>query len=191
MTTFSMSRTSWWVSLRLVVVLALLLGLIYPLAVTLVGGALFPHQATGSLLYDREGKVVGSALVGQGFQEARYFHGRPSAADYAADGVSGSNLAPSNPQLRQRALDEAQRLQTRDGLVAGQIPVDLLAASGSGIDPHISLEAAQAQRARVAQQRGLSESEVDSMISAAIDDGGWLGKPLVNVLRLNLALDAR
>lgn len=189
MTASLMTRTSLLTSLRLMVVLAALLGLFYPFVVTTLSGVFFPHQAIGSLLYDREGDVVGSALVGQPFQGTQYFHGRPSAADYAPDGVSGSNLAPSNPALRERALAEARTLQERDGIARGAIPVDLLAASGSGIDPHITPSAAQAQAPRVSQARGLPLQEVESAIQAATEYTGLLGEPAVNVLRLNLALD--
>lgn len=190
MTTSLMTRTSLLASLRLMVVLSALLGLFYPFVVTTLSGVLFPHQATGSLLYDSRGNVVGSALVGQSFRGTQYFHGRPSAAGYAPDGVSGSNLAPSNPVLRERALAEARQLRSRDGLAAGEIPVDLLAASGSGIDPHISPAAAMAQVTRVSRERGLPESSIKQAIQTATEHAGLLGEPAVNVLTLNLALDS-
>ncbi|MHB0777075.1 potassium-transporting ATPase subunit KdpC [Halomonas sp. WWR20] len=189
MTASMMTRTSLLASLRLMIVLAALLGLLYPFVVTTLSGVFFPHQATGSLLYDHQGNVVGSALVGQPFLGLQYFHGRPSAADYSPSGVAGSNLAPSNPELRERALDEAHMLQERDGLSPGTIPVDLLAASGSGIDPHISPAAAQAQAPRVSRERGLTTAEVERAIQAATEYKGLLGDPAVNVLRLNLVLN--
>ncbi|GAB2788798.1 potassium-transporting ATPase subunit KdpC [Halomonas shantousis] len=191
MTASLMTRASLLASLRLTVVLAALLGLCYPFVVTTLSGVLFPQQATGSLLYDSQGNAVGSALVGQAFVGPQYFHGRPSAADYDPTGVAGSNLAPSNPALRERAQDEARTLQQRDGMSAGAIPVDLLAASGSGIDPHISPAAALAQAPRVSQARGLPLPEIESAIQAATEYTGLLGEPAVNVLRLNLALDER
>ncbi|MCG7601477.1 potassium-transporting ATPase subunit KdpC [Halomonas sp. McH1-25] len=191
MNTSLMTRTSLLASLRLMVVLAVLLGLLYPFVVTTLSGLLFPHQASGSLLYDSQGNVVGSTLVGQPFLGAQYFHGRPSAADYAPDAAAGSNLAPSNPVLRERTLDEVRTLQERDGLSAGEIPVDLLAASGSGIDPHITPAAALAQAPRVSQARGLPLPAVENAIQAATEYTGLLGEPAVNVLRLNLALNER
>lgn len=186
-----MRHTSILASLRLMVVLAALLGLFYPFAVTTFSGLLFPHQATGSLLYDQEGDIVGSKLVGQPFMGAQYFHGRPSAVDYDPAGVAGSNLATSNPALRERAQDEARTLQERDGMLPGAIPVDLLAASGSGIDPHISPAAALVQAPRVSKVRGLPLTEVESAVQAATEYTGLLGEPAVNVLRLNLALNER
>lgn len=189
MTASLMTRTSLLASLRLMVVLAALLGLFYPFVITTLSGVLFPHQATGSLLYDSQDNVVGSALVGQPFQGMQYFHGRPSAADYAPNGVSGSNLAPSNPALHERALNEARMLQARDGISLGAIPVDLLAASGSGIDPHITPAAAQAQAARVSRERGMPLADVEHAIQAATEYPGWFGEPAVNVLQLNLALN--
>lgn len=177
-------------SLRLMVVLAALLGLLYPFVTTTLGGALFPFQAGGSVLHDSQGQAVGSALVGQSFEGAQYFHGRPSAVGNDPMSVGGSNLAPGNEALRERALDEADRLAVRDGLVIGEIPVDLLTASGSGVDPHISPAAALGQAARVSQARGLSLEDVTKAIAAATEYTGLLGEPVVNVLRLNLALAA-
>ncbi|OHV12807.1 potassium-transporting ATPase subunit KdpC [Kushneria phosphatilytica] len=185
------ARVSLLSSFRLMLVLAVLLGLIYPFVVTTLGGVLFPHQANGSLLYDRSGNMVGSALVGQPFAGAQYFHGRPSAAGYAPDAAAGSNLAPSNPALHERAMAEARMLQTTDALAPGSIPVDLLAASGSGIDPHITPAAALAQAPRISRERGLPMTAVEQAIRTATENTGWFGEPAVNVLRLNLALDER
>ncbi|RKD84216.1 potassium-transporting ATPase subunit KdpC [Kushneria marisflavi] len=177
-------------SLRLMVVLAALLGLLYPFVTTTLGGALFPFQAEGSVLHDARGQAVGSALVGQSFEGAQYFHGRPSAVANDPMSVGGSNLAAGNGALRERAAQEADRLAARDGLVIGEIPVDLLAASGSGIDPHISPKAALVQVARVSQARGLTPETVKQAVEAATEYRGLLGEPAVNVLRLNLALAA-
>ncbi|MFB9144953.1 potassium-transporting ATPase subunit KdpC [Halomonas alkalicola] len=181
--------TTWSIPLRLVAVMALILGLGYPLLISALGSWLMPHQATGSLIEDREGRVVGSVLVGQRFIDHAYFIGRPTAAEYDAFEVSGSNLGPGNPELRERAQAYAVAIAARDGVALGEIPVELLAASGSGIDPHITPEGAAIQVARVAQARGLSEVQVMSLIEAAIEQRGRLGQPAVNVLRLNLALD--
>lgn len=166
-------------------------GLAYPLVTTLTAGALFPQQANGSLI-EQNGRVVGSALVGQTFTGDRYFIGRPSAAGAGYDPVnaSGSNLAASNPALRERVQATAREIAQREGVPGGQIPADLLTASGSGLDPHISPAGAEVQAARVARTRGLSEARVRELIAAATERGPLgLGQPGVNVLRLNLALD--
>ena len=164
-----------------------LCGLVYPILTTLLAGALFPRQANGSLIV-QDGKVVGSELVGQTFSGDRYFIGRPSAAGYDPRAAAGSNLAVSNPALRERVRQDAQAIARREGVRPEQIPPDLLAASGSGLDPHISPEAARLQVARVAQARGLSPQVVQQMVEEHTERG-FLGRPRVNVLRLNLALD--
>lgn len=189
MTVSMTTRTSLLTSLRMMVVLAALLGLLYPFVVTSLSGVVFPHQSRGSLVYDENGTIVGSALVGQPFVGAEYFHGRPSAANYAPDQVSGSNLSPGNATLRERALQEARAIEERDGIAIGEIPVDLLAASGSGIDPHISPQAALIQAPRVSRERNIPITEVKNAISSATENGGIVGQPAVNVLKLNLALD--
>ncbi|MFC0269562.1 potassium-transporting ATPase subunit KdpC [Kushneria aurantia] len=177
-------RSGWLTTLRLTLVMALLLGLAYPLVVVTLGQLWFPHQANGSLLADSKGRVVGSALVGQAFTSDRYFQGRPSAVDYAADQLGGSNLAPSNPALRQRVLSDARRITARDGVAVGEIPVDLLTASGSGIDPDISMAGAELQMARIARVRGMAVKDVQALVARyGRRDGN------INVLRLNLALD--
>ncbi|MFQ3789461.1 potassium-transporting ATPase subunit KdpC [Halomonas sp. A29] len=181
--------TAWSTLLRLVVVMALVLGLGYPLLISALGGWLMPHQATGSLIEDSQDRVVGSALVGQRFLDPAYFIGRPSAAEYDAFDVGGSNLGPGNPELRERAQALAVSIAARDGVAFGEIPVELLAASGSGIDPHISPEGAAIQVARVSQARGLTEAQMMNLIEDATEQRGRLGEPAVNVLRLNLALD--
>jgi K+-transporting ATPase ATPase C chain len=180
--------SSW---LRFALTWLVLGGLAYPLVTTLTAGALFPRQAHGSLI-ERGGQVVGSALVGQAFTGDTYFSGRPSAAGAGYDPVnaSGSNLAPSNPALRERTQATAQAIAAREGVPLGQIPADLLTASGSGLDPHISPAGAAVQAARVARARGLSEARVRDLIAVNTERGPLgLGQPGVNVLRLNLALD--
>ncbi|MGE3303443.1 MAG: potassium-transporting ATPase subunit KdpC [Hyphomonadaceae bacterium] len=167
----------------------LLLGVIYPLGMTALGQTLFHNAANGSPIV-RDGRVVGSALIGQSFTQARYFWGRPSAAGkgYDARASGGSNLGPNAQSLAGRAAAEAKRY----GAPASRIPVDLLTASGSGLDPDISPAAARFQAARVARARGLPEDRVLRLIEAHTQRplGGILGEPRVNVLRLNLALDA-
>ncbi|MGE6778588.1 potassium-transporting ATPase subunit KdpC [Vreelandella titanicae] len=185
------AKATWGNALRFMVVMAVLLGLVYPLATTTVGGWLFPEQAQGSLVRDADGRVVGSSLVSQTFVSDEYFIGRPSAAGNDAGGVSGSNLAPSNEALRERAQADALAIAQREGVSVDQIPVDLITASGSGVDPHISLPAAELQVARVAQAREIDEASVTELIDQALENTGWLGSPVVNVLRLNVSLDER
>lgn len=170
-----------------------LCGLAYPVVTTLLGGWLFPYQAQGSLL-EHGGQVVGSALVGQPFHGEDYFTGRPSAAGDGYDPMSaaGSNLAVSNPALRERAEASSSEIAAREGVLPEQIPVDLIAASGSGLDPHISPASARLQIPRVAQARGLSEAELIELVAAHTERNPLgLGQPGVNVLTLNLGLDMR
>ncbi|WP_373508384.1 potassium-transporting ATPase subunit KdpC [Thiocapsa sp.] len=183
--------TGWLSSMRAALVLILLCGGLYPLIGAWSAAALFPHQATGSLI-ERDGAVVGSELVGQAVVDPSYFRGRPSAVEYDPFRVAGSNRSPGNPQLRARAETSAHALAAEYAVEPGQIPVDLIAASGSGIDPHISPEAARMQVARVAEVRGLPEERVAELVTAQVEPPllGVLGQPRVNVLRLNLALDA-
>lgn len=183
--------TDWSHALRGALILMVLCGGLYPLVTVSVGGILFPHQSTGSLI-ERDGKVVGSALVGQPFSAPGYFHGRPSAAEYDPFDVSGSNLAPSNPDLRSRAQATSDQIARDFGVAPTRIPVDLVAASGSGIDPHISPEAAEMQIDRIAAARGLPRDAVVTLVAQHVEQPvlGVLGQPRVNVLALNLALDA-
>ncbi|SOC38512.1 K+-transporting ATPase ATPase C chain [Rhizobium subbaraonis] len=170
----------------------LVTGLCFPLAVTGLGQALFPAQADGSLV--RRGEtVVGSALIGQNFASDRYFWPRPSATGpeaYNASASSGSNLGTTSVKLRDRVTGEVQRL--REAGVAGAIPADAATTSGSGLDPHISPEFAAAQVDRVARTRGLEPEALRAIVLDHIDNRalGFIGEPRVNVLELNLALDA-
>ena len=181
-----------------VVVLALLslvTGVAYPLLVTGIAQAVFPMQANGSLIV-RDGKPVGSSLIGQPFDDPKYFWGRLSATSpfgYNAGASSGSNFGPLNPNFHTAAKTRIDALRAADPGNAVPIPVDLVTASGSGLDPHISPAAALYQVPRVAKARGLEEPAVRRLVAQHIEDRQWgiLGEPRVNVLRLNLALDGR
>lgn len=168
-------------------------GLVYPILTAFLGGALFPAQANGSLI-EQNGRVIGSSLVGQAFSGEGYFIGRPSSAGNGYDpmNLSGSNLATSNPALPARAKAASLEVAEREGVTPDRIPVDLIAASGSGVDPHISPEAAEVQVERVARARGLSPEGVREIVQKNTEGPtlGVLGQARVNVLRLNLALDA-
>ena len=173
--------------------LTLLTGIVYPLVVTGVAQVAFPRRANGSLL-EREGKVVGSALIGQPFTDPRYFWGRLSATTpqaYNAAASAASNYGPSNPRRRASAQARASALRAADPCEPRLIPVDLVTASGSGLDPHISPAAAACQVGRVARARGLDEATVRELVQAHTEGRqlGFLGKPRVNVLELNAALD--
>lgn len=167
-------------------------GMVYPAVTTFLAGAVFPAQANGSLITSG-GRVVGSSLIGQAFSGDRYFIGRISAAGngYDPTAASGSNLAGSNPALRERVQADSAAIARREGVSPAQIPADLVTASGSGLDPHISPASAAIQVARVARARGLSVAQVEAAVSAATEAGGLIGQDRVNVLRLNLALDSR
>ena len=180
-------------ALVLTLLFALLLGIAYPLALTGVGQALFPAQANGSLIRD-EGRVVGSDLIGQKFASAAYFHGRPSAAGtdgYDAAASAGSNLGPASQTLIDRVrTDIAALSRTAPGR---PVPPDLVTTSASGLDPHISPEAAFSQTDRVAAARNPPAPQVRALVESAVEQPalGFLGEPRVNVLLLNRALDAR
>lgn len=173
--------------------LVLLTGLAYPLAITGAGRVLFPRQALGSLII-QDGRVLGSRLVGQHTEDPAFFWGRLSAAAFPTDAAnsSGSNLAPSNPALRTAAERRIEALRRADPGNALPVPGDLITASGSGLDPHITPAAADYQVKRVARVRGRSEAEVRALVAQATSGRslGLFGEPRVNVLQLNLSLDA-
>lgn len=177
-----------WLGFALLGVLCCGLG--YPLVTAMVGGWIFPGQAEGSLIVI-DGEVRGSRLVGQTFADARYFQGRPSAAEFDPTEVGGSNFAPSNPQLRERIAADSQRIQARENVSAEAIPVDLVTASGSGIDPHLSPASAALQVPRIAAARGMDERDVLILVDRHTEGPslGVFGLPRVNVLALNIALD--
>ncbi|MEQ8754103.1 MAG: K(+)-transporting ATPase subunit C [Coleofasciculus sp. G1-WW12-02] len=181
--------------IRATLVLWILTALIYPFLMIFIGQVFFPYQANGSLITNNQGQVIGSALIGQSFSSEQYFWSRPSTVNYsegedaAPTGISGaSNLAPSNPELIIRVQETIDQLQE-----AGiESTADLVYASGSGLDPHISIEAARRQIERVSQARSLETNQVETLIRQYTDSRflGIFGEPGVNVLRLNLALDA-
>ncbi|MGH8248828.1 MAG: potassium-transporting ATPase subunit KdpC [Gammaproteobacteria bacterium] len=179
--------------LRIKLFMTVLLGIGYPLALTGVCQVLFPHQADGSLVTE-DGKVLGSELIGQNFTRPEYFQPRPSAAGadgYDAAASSGSNYGPTNRKLIDRIKASVEKFKRDNPDYAGPIPADLLTASASGLDPHISPDSAAAQAPRVAKVRGAPTDQVDRLITQFTDgpDLGLLGEPRVNVLKLNLALD--
>ena len=181
------------ISIRSLIVLSFLTGILYPLAMTGLSQKLFPRQANGSLILNG-GKAVGSALIGQPFDDPKYFWSRLSAtgpAAYNASNSSGSNLGPTNPALIQEIQGRIDALKKADPDNKELIPVDLVTSSASGLDPHITPEAAYYQLKRVARVRGLSERTVERLIDASTERRflGLLGETGVNVLRLNLALD--
>lgn len=187
-------------AITLLILMTVLTGLVYPMVVTGIAQAVFPAQANGSLI-ERDGKVVGSSLIGQHFADARYFQGRPSAttgpdpadptksvsSPYNAGNSMGSNLGPTSKALVDRVKEDAEKLGAK-----GPVPADLLTTSGSGLDPHISPASAELQVERVAKERGVPADRVRALVAAATEERqlGLLGEPRVNVLALNLALDA-
>ena len=188
----------------MLVVLTVLTGLAYPLAMTALAQVMFPYQANGSLI-ERNGSIIGSELIGQSFVNTEtgrtlpgYFRGRPSAAFTPGDGnntlvSSGSNYGPTNQALIDRVSADVVAIRKENGLAPDAlIPVDLVTASGSGLDPHISPASAELQVPRVARERGMGEDEVRALVSANTEGRtlGFLGEPRVHVLKLNLALDA-
>lgn len=178
-------------AIGLAIVSLLGFGVLYPLAGVGLGQALFPQPANGSLI-ERDGQVVGSSLVAQPFADARYFESRPSAAGFNPMGVSGSNQARTNPDLRKRVEEARAAVAARDGVDPAAVPSDLVTQSGGGIDPHISPAAAAIQVERVARARGIGRDVVEGLVARHTEQRqlGLLGQPRVNVLALNLALDA-
>jgi K+-transporting ATPase ATPase C chain len=182
-------------AILLTVVLTVLTGVVYPLAVTGVSQLLFPHQANGSLITIGV-KVVGSELIGQPFDDPKYFWSRPSATSpspYNAAASGASNQGPTNPALADAVKARIAALRAADPGNTGPVPVDLITASGSGLDPHVSVAAARYQVSRVARARKLDAAAVRSLVDRYTEGRQWglLGEPRVNVLRLNLALDGR
>jgi potassium-transporting ATPase KdpC subunit len=190
-------------AILVLVLLTLITGLAYPLAMTAIAGVIFPKQAEGSLI-EKDGKVIGSALIGQEFKDAKYFHGRPSAtsapdpadatktvpAPYNAANSSGSNLGPTSKALNDRVKEDVDKLKAENSSMP--VPIDLVTTSASGLDPDISPEAAQFQVPRVAKARNMPEERVSQLVAENTQGrlGGVFGEPRVNVLALNLALDA-
>ena len=181
-------------ALSLLLVMTLLTGIVYPVVITGISKLVFPRQAQGSLVI-RDGKLMGSALIGQSFTDPKYFWGRPSATapqPYNGIGSAGSNLGPLNPALIDKVKANAQALRDADPGNSAPIPVDLVTASASGLDPEISIAGARYQSARVARARHLEPAQVEALIAAHERARllGFLGEPRVNVLELNLALDS-
>ena len=183
-----------WIAIRMTIVLTLITGIAYPVAIVALGHLIFPRKADGSLIM-RDGQVIGSSLIGQSFSAPGYFQPRPSAAGdkgYDASNSSGSNLGPTNKVLidavRQRLKDIVEK---NPGIRADQVPIDMVTASGSGLDPEISVAAAQMQAPRVAKARGLGADVVQRLIQEHTRHrwAGIIGEPGVNVLEVNLALD--
>src|ERR1700710_3198845 len=189
-------------AILILVLLTLITGLAYPLAMTAIAGVIFPKQAQGSLI-EKDGKVVGSSLIGQEFKDEKDFHGRPSAtsapdpadstktvsAPYNAANSGGSNLGPTSKALNDRIKEDVDKLKAENPSAA--VPIDLVTTSGSGLDPDISPEAALFQRPRGAKARNVSEKTVRDLVAGQIVDRtlGFIGEPHINVLKLNLALD--
>ncbi|MGC2396725.1 MAG: K(+)-transporting ATPase subunit C [Rhodomicrobium sp.] len=187
----------------MILLLTVITGLVYPLGMTGLAQLIFPHQANGSLI-EKEGKVIGSEIIGQNFTDARYFHGRPSAttdtdpndpaktvpAPYNASNSAGSNAGPTSKSLIDRVTQDADKLKAENP--SAPIPVDLVTTSASGLDPDISPAAAYFQAPRVAKTRGISEARLHDLVNQSIEGRffGILGEPKVNVLQLNMKLDA-
>ncbi len=173
------------------VLFTLICGVTYPLLVTVIAVVAFPRQASGTII-ERDGKAIGSELIAQPFTDPRYFWPRPSAAGYDGASSAGSNLGPTNPALIENVKARIAQLRAADPSNTAKIPIDLVTASASGLDPDISIAAARYQISGVARARGLLAREVERLVNLAVEDRtfGLFGEPRVNVLMLNLALDA-
>ena len=181
--------------IRITLLLTVLTGLVYPGIITGLSQLLFPKQANGSLLY-KDGKVMGSSLIGQNFTRPEYFQPRPSAAGsdgYDPTASGGSNLGPTSQKLSDRVKASAEKFRKENPDYAGSIPADLLTASGSGLDPHLSPAAAGAQISRIAKARGVQHQSLGSLIAEYTEGRalGFIGEPRVNLLALNMAMDER
>ena len=181
------------IALRVTAVTLVLTGILYPYVITGLAQVLFPWRANGSLVTDDRGQVVGSEVIGQGFTHPAYFQPRPSAAGngYDATASSGSNLGPTSKKLQDRVIQDLARLKEENPAAQGEVPIELVTTSGSGLDPHLSLQAVLWQLPRVANARGVAPERVQAAVEAAQEsrDLWLLGEPRVNVLLLNLALD--
>ena len=182
------------IAIRAAIVTIMLTGLIYPFVMTGLAQALFPWRANGSLITDEKGQVIGSELIGQSFANPAYFHSRPSAAGekgYDATTSGGSNLGPTSKKLQDRIHEDIKRLQEENPGATGPIPAELVTASASGLDPHLSPEAMLWQVPRVAKARSVASDRVEAIIESNVEGRtfGILGEPRVNVLLVNLALD--
>jgi potassium-transporting ATPase KdpC subunit len=182
-------------ALRINIFMTILFGIAYPLVITGISQVAFPRQANGSLIVS-DGKVIGSELIGQNFTKPEYFQPRPSAAGndgYDATSSSASNLGPTNQKLVDRVKASIEKFRKENPDYTGPIPADLVTASASGLDPHLSPDSAMAQAARVAKARGASQDQIAQLITQSTEPPslGLLGEPRVNVLKLNLALDER
>lgn len=178
----------------MLLLLTLVTGAAYPALVTVLAQALFSDQANGSLIKNQQGQLIGSELIGQTFSEPKYFWSRPSATapyGYNAAASSGSNLGPNNPALAEAVTARIQALKDADPANKAPVPVDLVTASGSGLDPHISVAAAEYQIKRIAKVRKINEAKLQELVNSHTEGRQWLvfGEPRVNVLKLNLALD--
>jgi K+-transporting ATPase ATPase C chain len=187
-------RNTLLVAIRTTLVTLVLTGILYPYVVTGLAQVLFPGRANGSLVTDEQGKVVGSELIGQGFTNPAYFQSRPSAAGekgYDATASSGSNLGPTSRKLQDRVKQDVERLKEENPKAPGAVPAELVTTSASGLDPHLSPQAALWQAPRVASARGVALDRVKAVIESTLEsrDLGFLGEPRVNTLLLNLALD--
>ena len=186
------ARGAWRPAIVMAAIALLGFGFLYSAAMASLCGLIFPQQSTGSLLM-RDGRPVASKWVAQPFADDRYFQSRPSAASYDPMAAAGSNQALTNPDLIKTINDQIDAVAKREGITRAQVPADLATRSGSGLDPHVSPSAAQVQIARVAKARGMSIESVTALVERAIEPRqfGLLGQPRVNVVELNLALDAQ
>jgi potassium-transporting ATPase KdpC subunit len=180
--------TQIWTSIRIAAVTMLICSGFYTLVILAAGQAFTPATAEGSILHDKQGKAIGSTLIAQRFTRPEYLWPRPSAVDYDAAAAGGSNLSPAGEALRQRAQESARRFNTDN---QSSVPADLVTASGSGLDPHITEKAALFQAGRIAKARGLDRAVIEKVIRSHAVEPGWVltNEPLVNVLRVNIDLD--